>query len=174
MSNNSFCIILIAYSLIYISIMSFQLFSFFRFKLLLKKNELVSLMDTLYEISIYIVGFLYLALYISSILDVIFNIEQYVNWELPFVIYAVPLMVITFSMLINQGLYAYDCSTFFIGIKKSVEKENIKLHGIKRYSSINRAKVIISLNNDFNVQEKKYVIRTSLNNLQPFIELLGK
>ena len=53
----------------------------------------------------------------------IFNIEQYVNWELPFVIYAVPLMVITFSMLINQGLYAYDCSTFFIGIKNQLKRK---------------------------------------------------
>jgi hypothetical protein len=173
MANDFFGISLMIYSLIFISIMFFQIYSYFKFKIFLKKKELISLLDNLYELAIYIVGFLYLALYISGIADVFLNIKKYTDWKLPFVIYAMPLMVITFRILVNQGLYAYNSSTFFIRSKESVRKENVKLHGVKKYSYVNRAKIIVSIKNQFNVQEKKYVIRTSLNNLQPFIKLFG-
>lgn len=51
-------------------------------------------MDMLYEVAIYVVGFLYLSMYISSITEVFLNINKYVNWSLPFIIYAMPLMLI--------------------------------------------------------------------------------
>lgn len=174
MKNDFFCISLIIYSLIFVFCMFFQFYSYLKFKLLIKKSEAVSLMDNLYEITIYIVGFLYLAMYISSIADVFLNISRYENWKLPFIIYAMPLMVSTFNILVNEGLYGYSYNKLFVGRKKTFDWENVKIVGIYKHSFINRAKIIVTIDNAIRMKDRKFVIRTSLNNLQPFMKRYGK
>lgn len=173
MKDELLCISLIICSLIYFSIMSFQLIAYYKFKLLIKKFDMVSLLDSLYEITIFIVGFLYLGIFISSIADVFLNMNQFANRNIPFIIYAMPLMGITFRILVNQGLFAYNSSTLYIGSKTSITKENVRINRIHKYRLMNRAKIIISIDSDFIVQEKKYVIRTSFNNLQSFMSSFG-
>ena len=173
MKNELLGISLIIYSFIYFSIMSFQLNAYYKFKILVKKFDMVSLLDSLYEITICIVGFLYLGIFISSIADVFLNMNQFANRNIPFIIYAMPLMGITFRTLVNQGLFAYNSSTLYIGSKELITKENVRINRIHMYRLMNRAKIIISIDSDFIVQEKKYVIRTSLNNLQPFMSSFG-
>lgn len=174
MENEFFCIFFIVYSIAYVLCMCLKFYSYLKFKLLVKKNNAVSLMDKLYEIAVCIVGFLYMALYISGFADVFLNINRYEYGNLPFIICAMPLMVITFNILVDEGLSAYSFDKLFIGRKKIYNKENVKICGVYKYSFINRAKITVTIANEVKTKERKLVIRTSLNNLKPFIDLYGK
>jgi hypothetical protein len=134
----------------------------------------VSMLDRSYELAIYTVGFLYLAIYISSIVDVFLDSSRYENGKLPFIIGAMPLMAITFKMLVNQGLCAYNSIKLFIGKKSCFDKGNVKIAVVYKNSFTNRVKINITIDSAVNMKDRKFVIRTSLDNLQPFIELYGK
>lgn len=137
---------------------------------------MVSLLDGFYEISIYIVGGLYIAIYLSSIIDMFMLMESNVNWKAPFVVYMMPLMVITFRIMIDDGLFAYNHNRVFIGGIKYIDMRNIKENKIIKYSFMNRAKIIIlPTDNTTIAYKKRYVVRTSKNKLQLFLyEIDGK
>ena len=94
------------------------------------------------------------------------NIEKYYDWNLPFISYTVPLMIITFNVLINQGLFAYNESGLYIGSKVKIIKENIKINKVNMNLFMNRGKIVISGDD----AEQKYILRTSKKKVQSFIE----
>lgn len=168
---NSF---LIVYSAVYILYMGFQIFSYIKFRVSIRNNHLVSLLDHIYEAAICIVGFVYTGIYISGLADSLTSTRQYNEWKLPFVIYAMPLMVITFKILIMEGLYAYNGDKIFVGGSRSYDRDNVKIDKVYTHPLTDRANIIVTANAENRMKEKKFVIRTSLNNLQPFVEVFGK
>ena len=144
----------------------FQSYRYLRFISFSKRNNLVLILDKPYKAAIFIVGFLYLSIYISSLVDVFMNIEKYYDWNLPFITYTVPLMIITFNVLINQGLFAYNESGLYIGSKVKIIKENIKINKVNMNLFMNRGKIVISDND----AGQKYILRTSKKKVQSFIE----
>lgn len=171
MNDKFYYIATSVYTLIYMLNMSYYLYSYLSFKKIIKKYKATSMMDNLYAIAIYMVGFLYTGMYTSSAVEIFQNIGKYENDDLPFIIYAMPIMIITFNILVNEGIYAYSCDKLFIGGKKIITKENVKISKIKKNSITGRAKIVITINNASSENNRRFIIRTSISKIQPFIEI---
>lgn len=174
MDNKHIYFFLIMSLIVFLGCLGFRFYSYIQFRLLIKKNNLVSMLDNKYELSIYLVGILYTALYISGMFDTFRVISADINAPLPFVVYALPFMVLSYNILVNEGLYAYNHQKLFIGVNQNIDKGNIKIVKSFRSLLINRAKVVVEVNNTTKMKNKNYVIRTSLSNVKAFIELYGK
>lgn len=83
-----------------------QFYVYLKFKQIVRHNKVVLLMDKLYEVSIYFVGVLYLLMFFTDIIEILININEYYYNKPPFVVSAVPLMGVTFKILVKEGLYA--------------------------------------------------------------------
>lgn len=162
---------LIVYSLLFLLCMWFSFYSYLKFKFFVKKSQLVSLMDKLYESIIWVVAFLFLAIYIAGTANVFLNINLYDYQNLPFAILAMPLTIIILNTLINEGLHAYSNNAFLRG-KRLISKENISIKSVKK-SILNRVKITITVDNASRMKDRQFVIRTSLVNLQPFLDIYG-
>ncbi len=175
MNKEIIYLIVIVYSLIFFAFISFELIKYIKFKIFIKRNDVISLLDGFYETSIYIVGSLYIALFLSSVIDMLMFLESYNNWKVSFVIYAMPLMVTTYRILISDALYSFNDERVFIGDNKYIDKNNIKDYKITKYNFINRAKIVlIPIENPTITYKKRYVVRTSINKLQQFLKLYQK
>lgn len=169
MEKEFFLISLTIYSAFFVFFMCFEIYSYMKFKTIVKENDAALLLDILYEISIYSVGFLYLAMYVSGLIDTFSSLGQNSNLKLPYIVTSAPIMVITFRILVNEGLYAYNYKKLYIGKDKVFNLEDVKIKTISEYSHINRAKIIVSIKKATEDKEKRYVIRTSINKLQSLI-----
>ena len=168
MINELFWITLVIYSLVYVLCIVFQFYNHLRFKRLITTNNVISFLDSFYEIAIYIVGFLFMTLYISSIIDFFLYAYGDENLKFPFIVYAVPLMVASFRILVKDGLYAYNSNKIFIGGKITIEWADVTIEKIYKYTLINRAKIIITTDKTNMIKDRKFVIRTSLSNMKTF------
>ena len=188
MEKEFFLISLTIYSAFFVFFMCFEIYSYMKFKTIVKENDAALLLDILYEISIYSVGFLYLAMYVSGLIDTFSSLglknqssssnsmdSSWINLkEITFLNRnspdkMIPIMVITFRILVNEGLYAYNYKKLYIGKDKVFNLEDVKIKTISEYSHINRAKIIVSIKKATEDKEKRYVIRTSINKLQSLI-----
>ncbi|HHV09332.1 MAG TPA: hypothetical protein GXX75_03510 [Clostridiales bacterium] len=175
MEKLSYFLLIIIASIIFVSFISFHFYSYLKFKLLLRRNSAVLLMDRIYEVAIWIVGILYLGIYVSDIVDTVV-LGQYGDWKFPFVVYAMPLMIITFNIMISEGSYAYNSDKLFVGSKKTFDKEKVKIIQVHKQDFTKRAKIIVTIDHDndmIRTKSTRLVIRTSIKELQSFIELYG-
>jgi hypothetical protein len=67
-------------------------------------------------------GFFYLAISFVSTIESYISFKNHIEGNYPFIIYMMPIIIISMDFMVKQISYAYDKNTLFIGMEIKINK----------------------------------------------------
>ena len=166
--------VMMAVIIIYICFILFyicsQISTVVKFRNNLKKYSAVLLMNRFYLAALVVVMLISLSMITKAAFDVLSSIQRNSNEQLPFAIYALPLITTSFSSALSEGLYAFG-NGYLVGYKSVIPIKSVKLKKMS-VNKLNRVKAVLSIHDQDKAKAIDIVMRTSKKNYDEFAKII--
>lgn len=173
MTSDPFLTLLLIFIIVLLVYFGYEAYFLISFMKRIKKTNAILVTDSLYLVCIVMVWVIYFGILADYLVDIYLNYNMYANTKTPFITYILPIMAISYDLLVVEGLFAYE-NYSFIGRRIRTNISKVKIKKYKKNKFTNRVKAKLIVTDEKTGKRKEITLRATDTDFEKFKAVAGK